>query len=106
MTSTPDNSTPSTEQYKVWNTDLDLVDSVKLAPIGFRLLALGIDFVLVSLLYIVATFIWPSLLLNSDRYTGLLLGAILFMVRATLQSIFGCSFGQKIFGIRKFLQFA
>lgn len=100
MTSTPDDSTSETLQYKVWNTDLDQVKIVKLAPVGFRLLALGIDFVIVSLLYIVATFIWPSLVLNSDRSTGLLLGAILFIVRSILQSVNGCSFGQRVFGLR------
>ena len=100
MTSTPDGSVSNSAQYKVWNTDLDQVNTVKLAPVGLRLLALGIDFVIVSLLYIVASFIWPSLVLNSDRATGLLIGAILFIVRSTLQSVNGCSFGQKIFGIR------
>ena len=100
MSSAPDQTSSITAQYKVWNTDLDLVSSVKLAPVGLRLLALGIDVVIISLLYIVATFVWPSLVLNSDRSTGLLLGAFVFTVRAALQSVYGCTIGQRMFGIR------
>jgi uncharacterized RDD family membrane protein YckC len=100
VSSIKDDSTTKTEPYKVWNTDLDHVNTVKIAPIGYRLLALGIDFLTISFLYIAASFVWPRLLFNSDRSTGLLLFAILFIMRAALQANFGCTYGQKIFGIR------